>query len=225
MKKNNPKTNNIFINKVIKYFTFLLVIILIYFINNLTKNLGRDYEYIDSYYEIEEPIKEEINDEETIKINDIELKISKLYTYELKGYVTSTFTYLPYNIGNKLSPKDITVIWDDLVKKENRSKIKFYQTGDRIVMTRVDDLEWLESFGDYNHKMSNNHLIPANKKVKKQIRKIKKGDYIKIKGYLVDIESITDDYEFYWNTSTSLYDTGKSCEIIYVEEVTWLKEK
>ena len=225
MKKNNNKTTKRPYNKALKYFTFLLVIFLIYEINNLTKYLGREYEYIDSYYSIEEPIKEENYDNETITINEIDLNIEKLYEYELKGYVVSTFTYLPYNLANKLSPKDITVVWDDLVKKENLSKVKFVQSGDRFVISSVKDNDWYEKYGDFTHKFSNNHLIPASKEARKQIRKIKKGDYIKIKGYLVRVKSINAGYDFYWNTSTSLYDTGLSCELIYVEEVKWLKEK
>ena len=71
---------------------------------------------------------------------------------------------------------------------------------------------------------SNNHLIPANDVIKREIKKIKRGDYVEIKGYLVDINgSNSGDGSFYWNSSKSREDTGDgSCEVIYVTDIEWL---
>jgi hypothetical protein len=61
--------------------------------------------------------------------------------------------------------------------------------------------------------------------VKKSIKKIKTGDHIRLKGYLVSITA-TDSKgtPYYWNSSTSRNDTGDgACEVMYVTEVNILK--
>ena len=72
---------------------------------------------------------------------------------------------------------------------------------------------------------SNNHLIPADTRVKKAIKKIKKGDHIRITGYLVYIDGKkSDGTTFFWNSSTTRDDDGDgACEVIYVTDVEWLK--
>ena len=71
---------------------------------------------------------------------------------------------------------------------------------------------------------SNSHLIPSNDKIKKQIKKIKKNDYIQIEGYLVHVDADTKKGYFFWDSSTTREDSGDgACEVIYVTDVKWLK--
>lgn len=82
-----------------------------------------------------------------------------------------------------------------------------------------------------NSHLSNNHLIPSSKETKEKISQIKIGDFITIKGYLVSVsaEDMVD-----WVSSLDRTDAyplyiaekgeGGSCEIIYVTDVSWIKD-
>ena len=68
---------------------------------------------------------------------------------------------------------------------------------------------------------SNNHLIAADDYVRHQIKKVKVGDRVHIKGYLVDLTAKGEDGKsFSWRSSTTREDSGAhSCELIYATEV------
>ena len=80
------------------------------------------------------------------------------------------------------------------------------------------------SVSDINRSSSNNHLVPSDSKIRSKIKKIRTGDHIKIKGYLVSIDGLDEDGNtFYWDSSISRDDTGDgACEVIYVTDVKWL---
>ena len=68
---------------------------------------------------------------------------------------------------------------------------------------------------------ANCHLIPASNNLLKVIKKIKKGDTIRIKGLLVDV-SFENKRPYVWKTSLVRDDDGAgACETIYVESIVW----
>jgi hypothetical protein len=65
---------------------------------------------------------------------------------------------------------------------------------------------------------SNMHMIPADKFVRKKLFKVRPGQLIAIKGYLV---SVTGKDGMTWQSSLSRTDTGRgACELIWVEEAS-----
>jgi len=67
---------------------------------------------------------------------------------------------------------------------------------------------------------ANNHLIPANRAVKKALASIKKGDIVRIDGKLIKVSGWYDKQTVTWGTSTTRNDTGNgACELIYVQKV------
>ena len=77
--------------------------------------------------------------------------------------------------------------------------------------------------------VSNNHIIPADKNVRKLMYKVKRNDYIRIDGFLSSVyydnnkKNVTNNS--LWTSSTKRNDTGNgACEIIYVTNIVWLKE-
>lgn len=60
-------------------------------------------------------------------------------------------------------------------------------------------------------------MIPARKDIARSLKKLRQGDIITLRGYLVDVDH---DSGWYWRTSTSRTDTGSgACEIVYVESL------
>lgn len=65
-----------------------------------------------------------------------------------------------------------------------------------------------------NHS-ANMHLIPANEDIAQRIAGVKRGQIVKFKGYLVNVNA---DYGRSWRTSLSRTDSGAhSCELVWVE--------
>ena len=68
---------------------------------------------------------------------------------------------------------------------------------------------------------ANCHLIPASKNLLKVIKKVKKGDTIRINGFLVDV-SLEGKRPWVWKTSMIRTDDGAgACETIYVKSIVW----
>ncbi|MDO9576561.1 MAG: hypothetical protein Q7J16_01620 [Candidatus Cloacimonadales bacterium] len=68
---------------------------------------------------------------------------------------------------------------------------------------------------------ANCHLIPASNNLLKVIKKVKKGDNIRISGYLVDV-SFEGKRPYVWKTSTIRTDDGaEACETFYVDSIVW----
>ena len=74
---------------------------------------------------------------------------------------------------------------------------------------------------------SNNHPIPANKKIRNLMKKIKEWDVVRLQWYLVYAHWETKRWKYRrWPSSLVRDDWDPhSCEIIYVTDVTRLKEK
>ena len=65
---------------------------------------------------------------------------------------------------------------------------------------------------------SNMHMIPASKSVERSLKNLRKGEIIRVNGYLVDVDHPSG---WYWRTSMSRTDTGDgACEIVYVESLS-----
>lgn len=231
-KKNNKK------RKFGKQEIFLVILLLMFFVPILTLMFMKSYERIDSFDNISEPIQIPTTWWTTIDVDWEIVNVDFLAEYDLKWRVLATAQYWGnvfermmgsyYLEDNIIRYKDVWVWWgfltqDDYVKRFNWMSLsrfllpepKSYE--DRLYVTATHPWE------DINSHMSHNHLIPANNRVKKLIHWIKKGQYIRIKWYLVWlhwnnwyhlVSSLTREDQWNW-----------ACETIYVTDVVRLKEK
>jgi len=136
--------------------------------------------------------------------------------YTIDGHLVSKKRYYR-GFMNELSPYDFALAWGELPKHLNQ--IKFKQTS-RFCLFRLKKNATIQAGYVQDH-MSNNHLIPASKNIKKALRKAKKGDLIRIEGHLVDVQGSKNGRMISsWNTSVSRDDKGNgACEIIYVKSL------
>jgi hypothetical protein len=69
---------------------------------------------------------------------------------------------------------------------------------------------------------ANNHVIPATGEVKRRIKALRRGEVVRLSGWLVDV---TGPGGYTWNTSRQRGDSGKgACELFYVETVETVPE-
>ncbi len=206
------------------FFIVLAILLIVY--SFTYPYIGREYTTIKDFNNIDQPIQIETEGSTTLKIDKTKININYLYEYDLKGKVVATYHYLPTKTANKLSPVDMGIAWGYILNDENFDSIKWNETGSRYLTWYTKNTKWLNEIGSIEGLYSNNHLIPSDKKIRKQIKKIKTGDYVELKGYLVNVYWQTSAGDYYWESSTTRTDTGDgACEVFYVTEVKWLKEE
>ena len=177
---------------------------------------------------ISAPIQYDTSGSTKTKIKDGIADITYIAKYSISGRVIDVEKYSWYSVQDELSPMDVGIAWGFLATDEVQSKLQWTSLGNRYLSWYTSDVSWINGYGGkekFKEHWSNNHLIPSDNKVKKLIKRIKKDDYVKITGYLVNINWKNDSGKyFYWNTSTSRADSGNgACEVIYVTDVKWLK--
>ena len=157
-----------------------------------------------SQYEVHEP---------PFAFNDVE--ISPQAGYDIEARVLSAEHYL-MDAGANLAPVDLAVGWGPMSDTAVLNHFKVDQ-GARFYTIYPDD-NALDITTALQHS-ANMHLIPASGDVKHQLKKIKAGNIVHLRGYLVNI-SRSDG--FYWHSSLNRNDTGDgACELMYVQAVEY----
>ena len=146
--------------------------------------------------------------------------------YDIQGLVINAAKYNGDTFYDRISPLDIGLAWGDTA--QNNHLIKWTR-GHRFVTASVNALYKMyinKSTSTLFQQYSNNHLIFIDDDLLQKAQNVQLGDYIRIKGYLVDIEGhkISEPaikYDF--KTSLTRNDDGEeSCEIILVTNLEFI---
>jgi len=169
--------------------------------------------------EIAMPIQVDIKEKDRIILEGSEGKVELIprAEYSLTGVVKSKKKYSDYT--SQISEYDLAMAWGDLNKDEIDSGISYSQNGRWYYYKYSPDIS---VNADYISKNSANvHIIHKDKDILKKIESLKEEDYIKLEGYLVDVDFKNPNNTSLWETSETRNDTGNgACEIMYVENVT-----
>ncbi len=198
--------------KLSKALSVLLAIILLL--------MGKSLIIDKNIYQGEIPIPVQIDIKDMNEISHMgklgEVLIIPRAEYEISGVVKSKKKYSDF--PSQISEYDFTIAWGDLNKEEIDNFIKYSQSG-RWYYYRYAAESPVSA--DYISKHSANiHIIHKDKEVLNIIKNINEGDFIKLTGFLVDVDFDNGENNPIWKTSRTRNDTGDgSCEILYVEEV------
>ncbi len=220
-----PKTNKKRLLLVVFLMCLFFYGVYYYQTNN---NVIKEYEYISSYYDIPAPVQNDYIGSTTMQVNNSTVRVDYISTYEVSGRVVAKATYTGNTVSKKMAKRDIALVWGKLATDEYLNKIRWSAPGNRFVYWRTKDMDWFRANtndAEITSMYSNNHLITIDKDMIKIIASIKKDDYIKIKGYLVNLYWEENNENRNWFSSTTRTDDGDgACEVIYVTEIKWLKE-
>ncbi len=137
--------------------------------------------------------------------------IKPLARYEITARVLSKESYR-WDPGANLAPIDLAVGWGPMSDSAVIDKLKISQ-GNRWYQWRADVFPI--PVEEINRHAANMHLIAADNGIAKQIRKVRPGKIISMRGYLVEV---TGKDGFTWRSSLSREDTGGgACELMWVE--------
>lgn len=149
--------------------------------------------------------------------------VTPKYDYTLSGLVVSQhdssswldITHAKW--GDFLNTKDICVIWGENLKDGAYTRLSF-SSGNWTCYVQSSNSEDWQAFRP--HQLSNNHVLPADHQIARQISDLEVGDEILIKGNLVDYQI---DGSSPRRSSTIRTDTGNgACEIVWVKELVVL---
>ncbi|MDN5511698.1 hypothetical protein [Acinetobacter sp.] len=117
----------------------------------------------------------------------------------------------------KFSPIDYAVSWGLFAEPEIARHISVNQY-DRFLNWKIDRLPVPAE--QAMQMVSNMHIIPANPQIAKQIKNVKRGDLVRLKGELVEIK----DKNLVWTSSLVPTDTGDgACELFRVSSIEWIE--
>ena len=153
-----------------------------------------------------------------VEFNGVNYTVAPEFAYDITGMIVSYRHHdgnsrMHSRANDHLNMLDVCVIWGENPANDRLHKISFWN-GIFTCNVKTRDQQAWDAF-DMNQ-LSNNHLISDDDFIRRQVRKIRVGDQIRIKGYL---SSYTNDSGSTRGTSTTRTDTGNgACETIYVEQ-------
>ena len=218
-----------FIKRKVYYMKKVLIIVLLFLAIFITAyGMRRNQGVRRAVPGIPAPVQKEASGKAEVDTGGYHVEYNYQYSYDIKALVVHTRDYKGgMDFTSKISPKDLALAWGKVAEYNDRIDFGWRQSG-RWYFWECDSYEDIALAGGVagiSSCSSNNHIIPATHSVKEDVMKIKTGDYIELKGYLVNVFATKGaDDMYYWNSSTTRDDTGDgSCEVFYVTEVNWLK--
>jgi hypothetical protein len=155
--------------------------------------------------------------------NDVEYRVEPEYEYDLHGLVVSFRHHdgnsrMHFLANDHLNMMDVCVVWGDSAVSGLLGKINFWNGIFTCNVRTRDDEAWA-AFS--MQELSNNHLISADEAIRDQVKDIRIGDQIRVRGYLASYSSEKGGKR---GTSTTRTDTGDgACETVFVEDFEIVK--
>lgn len=139
--------------------------------------------------------------------------ITPLATFALEARVLSREDY-SLDTGAAISPTDLALGWGPMSDNAVLDRLSISQ-GTRWWRWQSDDPPLGRS--EIEGSAANMHMIPANDAVATALDRVREGDIVALRGYLV--EAVRED-GWRWRSSLTRNDTGSgACELIWVEDL------
>ena len=152
-----------------------------------------------------------------VAFNGVNYHVEPEYDYDITGMIVSYRHHDNNSRMHRLSNDhlnmlDVCVVWGDNTTGAQLDELTFWNGIFTCNVQTRNQAAW-DSF-DMNQ-LSNNHLLSADERIRDQVRKIRIGDQIRVRGKLAGYSSPGVGKR---GTSTTRTDTGDgACETIYVE--------
>lgn len=154
-------------------------------------------------------------------VNGVQYRIQPRYSYDISALVVSVhdsdtwWDYAHKEWGDHINLMDLCVVWGGNAQTGAYKNVSFSNSQWECHMS------WSSAEGGRGfstEEVSNNHMVTDNPAVAKVLRKIRIGDQIHAKGYLVDYTTVERGGTRV--SSETRTDTGNgACEVVYVEHL------
>lgn len=231
--KNNPDTSKkktkgaLFV--IIKELWLPILVIIAVVMYCISITAPQEFENVDSLGNLPDPIQSDLLGGKVVK-TALGKNVDIIYgaEYTIYGRVVTAKTFAPMNVRDALSPMDLGLTWGFLAQDEYDDAVIFTALPSRFLRFETNRLSKFNEVGGLSgmgKKLSNNHIIPKDKKIERLIKKVKVDDFIKLEGFLVTATPQGSNTPVL-KSSAVRYDGGAgACEVMYVTSIKWLKEK
>jgi hypothetical protein len=163
-----------------------------------------------------------------VTVGGIRYRVEPQYDYEIQGLVVSEHrseswwrrTTFHRMASDFLNVKDLCVVWGPTAMAGVYRGMEF-SSGEFTCYARPRSAEAARHFDPTA--LSNNHLLAAEEGLRERLRKLRRGDQIRLRGQLAAYGH-DHGFPFRRGTSTRRDDTGNgACETIYVNELEVLR--
>jgi hypothetical protein len=159
----------------------------------------------------EEPVQRQVYTSSSREKNGYHIAL--LASFDIRARVIAAERYR-FDRGAVLSPVDLALGWGVMSDSAVLKQINISQGG-RFYSWWAKDYPVPRRVMEMNS--ANMHMIPANDDIERQLKSIRPGNLIHVKGYLVEV---TNKEGFRWKSSLTRSDTGAgACELIWVESL------
>lgn len=141
-------------------------------------------------------------------------QITRRASFEVRARVLARKLY-QLNRAADLSPIDLALGWGVMSDSAVLKQIDISQSS-RWYRTKFD-LPPPVPEQQIIFNSGNMHMIPATKEIERLLKRLREGDIVLIRGYLVDVDH---ESGWFWRSSMSRLDTGDgACELVFVESL------
>jgi hypothetical protein len=163
----------------------------------------------------QEPVQHSVSDTRAFDFNGH--RITPLAEFSIEARVLSREDY---RIGPEaaVSPTDLVFGWGRMSDEAVLEKIDVSQSN-RFYYWSVGEFPIPQR--EIETHSGNMHIIPADKSIERVLKDVRKGQVVRVSGYLVRVDSPDD---WHWVSSLSRKDTGAgACELIWAENLTIIR--
>jgi hypothetical protein len=156
----------------------------------------------------------------TFEAKGHEVRLTPRASYRITGYAVETSRTL-LDRWDFVLPMDLALAWGPVADPKVLERMRFHLSG-RYVSWWMDGGPGLPGPRVVESHVANHHLVPATEDVAREMKRVKVGDLVTLRGRLVDLEIRDRDGAVAHRSRTSLSrdDTGSgACEQLWVESI------
>lgn len=154
----------------------------------------------------------------TFEARGHEVRLTPRASYRITAYAVDTSRMLLDEWDFAL-PMDLALAWGPVADPAVLRRMKFHLSGRYVSWWAEDGALSPRVIQDH---VANHHLVPASDEVAREMKRVRKGDLVTLRGKLVDVEILdrTGKSAFRSRTSLSRSDVGSgACEQLWVEAI------
>ena len=191
-------------------------------------NAKKEYEYVESLKIIKKPKVKSENGGTTLVVDGENVELSYIASVNVSGRVPIAQKNFEHDFTNKLAPVNVVLTWGELARNKNYKLVDWSTTGERSYQYYISG-EAMQENSQLKNLVNDNStqciLIPANKEIKSLLKMINTDDYIRMEGYVVNVDCQKKNGGWFrWRSGydSSGFAKGKS-KILLVNKIVWLK--
>ena len=154
----------------------------------------------------------------TFEARGHEVRLTPRASYRITGYAVDTSRTLLDEWDFAL-PMDLALAWGPVADPAVLRKMKFHLSGRYVSWWHEDGTMSPQVIQEH---VANHHLVPGSDDVAREMKRVRKGDLVTLRGKLVDVEILDRKgaSKFRSRTSLSRSDVGSgACEQMWVEAI------